>query len=151
MQYLIAAIISLIILVYATWSAQSQLTHLRMLLLPQETAQAQAKIAKVELPHLRAGERGEHLRARVEISYKAGEKEFGRTLMPALKEWKLKQGDSVAIIYLKRAPEMMMLEDERDTLSRQISGMQTIMFALGIACLVVPFGIAGFGRKRQKK
>lgn len=151
MKHLIYAIISLIVLVYATWSAQEHLTRLRLFQVPEETTTIAARVSLIETPQLREGETGEHLRARVEISYAFNDKKFGRVLMVPLDTLALKEGDNIDVVVVKRAPEMVLTTQEMNHLDDHISGMQMLVFGLGLAALVVPFGVAGFGRRKQKK
>lgn len=148
---LIIAIISLVILVGLTWSAQSRLNDLRLFEVAKEVGTTQAIVTEVVTPDMGEGEAKQNFRARVELSYEVDGKKFGRTLMPELSTDVPAKDDTLTVTYLKRAPERLLLEDEMAALDGQISGMQTLVFVLGLASIIVPFTIAGFGRKKQKR
>lgn len=149
-RLIIYAIISLIVLCWLTWSAQSRLNDLRLFEVAKEVGTTEAIVTEVVTPDVGEGEAKKNFRARVELSYEVDGKQFGRTLMPELTSEVPAKDDTIPVTYLKRAPEQMLLPEELAALEDQISGMQALVFALGIASIILPFTIAGFGRKRRK-
>lgn len=148
---LIFSLVALTGLVWLTWNAQARLNDLRLFADAREVGSTQATVTEVVSPALGENDAKQNFRARVELSYAVDGKKFGRTLMPELSQPVPEKGDTLKVTYLKRAPEHMLVEDEVRGLEAQISGMQSLVFVLGLAAIVVPFTIAGFGRRKQKK
>ena len=149
-RLIIYAVITLVVLCWLTWTAQEHVSMLRLFTDAREVATTEATVSEVTTPALREGEANANLRARVELHYEVNGEQFGRTLMPELSGDLPKQGDKLTLTYLKRAPEQALLESEMAGLDAQISGMASFVFIMGLVSLVVPFIIAGFGRKRRK-
>ncbi len=140
---------ALIVLVSATWSVQERLSSLHMLTLPEETASTHATVTQLDLPQ-GAAPASAAARARVTLSYDVGGKDYGRVLLVKLSELTYKQDQRIPMLYLKRAPQVMVLEDERGSIKEDIHGLQLLLIILGTAAFLVPLGLAGRARKRFK-
>lgn len=149
-RLLIYAIISLVVLVWLTWSAQERLNDLRLFEDAQAVGTTTATVTDVTTPDVGEGGAKKNFRARVELSYEVDGKPYGRTLMPALDSAVPAKGAKLPITYAKRAPQHMLMAEELAALDEQIAGMQSLMMVLGLAAIVVPFTIAGFGRRKRK-
>ena len=149
-RLIIYAVITLVVLCWLTWRAQEHVSMLRLFTEAREVATTEATVTEVTTPVLREGEANANLRARIELSYEVNGEAFGRTLMPELSDDLPEQGEKLTLTYLKRAPEQALMQSELEGLDDQISGMASFVFVMGLASLVVPFIIAGFGRKRRK-
>jgi hypothetical protein len=149
MRPFVTAFAALIVLVAATWSVQERLSALQLLTLPKETSRAQATITQLELPQ-GAKPASAAARARLTLAYKVDGKDYGRVMLLKLNQLAYKEGQALPILYVKRAPEVMVLEDDFGSLKEDIRGLQTLLMVLGIAAFLVPLGLAGRARKKFK-
>lgn len=145
---LVISIIALIGLVWLTWNAQARLNALRLFEDTREIARTDAMVTEV----MRGGMQDDTSPwVRIELSYEVDGQKYGRTMVDGVSHFTVKKGQKVQVTYLKRTPQTALLDFEMKSLPSQVKGMQILVFCFGLTAIVIPFTIAGFGRRRQKK
>jgi hypothetical protein len=137
------------LLAFASLYLYNRMAELKQLQNPADRAEATATITRVTTPMVQKGQSRSEVETRVEYDFtRAGSdaKIHGAYSIAYPKELP-SVGDAVQVTYLRVNPKIFVRNEELATLPNEMRWMQWGMVLFGVAAMVLPFVLLGFGRK----
>ena len=137
------------LLAFASLYLYNRMAELRQLQNPADRAEMAATISRVDTPMIQKGQSRSEGETRVEFDFTpAGSdaKIHGAYSIAYPKEVPA-VGDALQVTYLRVNPKIFVRSEELTGLPNEMRWMQWGMVLFGIAAMVLPFVLLGFGRK----